>query len=128
MANPIDNLPAFHPGVFLRDELEALNLSARKFAEHIHVAHNAVTEIMRGERSITAQMAIRLGLALGTTEQYWLNLQDIYDLKQAHAAMAAEDLRIEIICRCLDAGRQGAGRQGRDIGSPKVLPIQGAVT
>jgi addiction module HigA family antidote len=95
MANPIDNLPAVHPGSFLRDELEALNLSARKFAEHIHVPHNAVTEIMRGERSITAQMAIRLGLAFGTTEQYWLNLQGIYDLKRARADMAADDLRIE---------------------------------
>ncbi len=70
-------------------------MSARKFAEHIHVPHNAITEIMRGGRSITAQMAIRLALAFGTSEQYWLNLQDIYDLKQARADMAAEDLRIE---------------------------------
>jgi addiction module HigA family antidote len=95
MAYPIDSLPPVHPGQFLRDELEALDLSARKFAEHIHVPHNAVTGIMNGERSISAQMAIRLGQAFGTTPQYWLNLQAIYDLKQARAEMPAEALHIQ---------------------------------
>jgi addiction module HigA family antidote len=94
MAYPIDNLPPIHPGSFLKEELEALNLSARKFAEHIHVPHNAVTGIINGERSITAQMAIRLGQAFGTTPHYWLNLQAIYDLKTARAEMPAEALRI----------------------------------
>lgn len=94
MADPIDNLPPIHPGIFLRVELEALNLSARKFAEHIHVPHNAVTGIMNGERSISAQMAIRLGQAFGTSPQYWLNLQTIHDLKQARAEMPAEALQI----------------------------------
>jgi antitoxin HigA-1 len=95
VAQPIDDLPPIHPGSFLRDELAALALSARKFAEHIHVPHNAVTEIMNGERSITAQMAIRLGQAFDTTPQYWLNLQTIYELKQARAAMPDEALHIE---------------------------------
>lgn len=95
MAYPVDNLPPIHPGSFLRDELEALELSARKFAEHIHVPHNAVTGIMNGERSISAQMAIRLGQAFSTTPQYWLNLQAIYDLKRARAEMPAEALQIE---------------------------------
>jgi addiction module HigA family antidote len=94
MSYPIDNLPPIHPGIFLREEIEALGLSARKFAEHIHVPHNAVTAIMNGERSISAQMAIRLGQAFGTTPQYWLNLQAIYDLKQARAAMPPEALQI----------------------------------
>jgi addiction module HigA family antidote len=84
-----------HPGRFLRDELEALNVSARKFAEHIHVPHNAVTGIMNGERAISAQMAIRLGRAFGTTPHYWLNLQAIYDLKRAKAEMPIEVLQIE---------------------------------
>jgi addiction module HigA family antidote len=91
----VDNLPAIHPGSFLRDELEALDLSARKFAEHIHVPHNAVTGIMNGNRSISARMAIRLGQAFGTTPQYWLNLQAIYDLKRARAEMPTEALHIE---------------------------------
>lgn len=96
MAHPVDRLPAIHPGSFLRDELDVLGISARKFAEHIHVPYNAVTGIMNGERSISAQMAIRLGLAFGTTAQYWLNLQSIYDLKRAQADMPAEALSIEV--------------------------------
>jgi addiction module HigA family antidote len=94
VAYVIDNLPPIHPGNFLRDELEALGLSARKFAAHIHVPHNAVTGILNGERSVSAQMAIRLGQAFGTTPQYWMNLQSIYDLKRARAAMPAEALQI----------------------------------
>ena len=94
VAYPIDNLPPIHPGIFLRDELEALGLSARRFAQHILVPHNAVTEIMNGERSVSAQMAVRLGLAFDTTPQYWMNLQAIYDLKRARAEMPAEALRI----------------------------------
>lgn len=94
MAHPVDNLPPIHPGTFLRDELEALGLSARKFAEHIHVPHNAVTGIMNGDRSISAQMAIRFGQAFGTTAQYWMNLQAIYDLKRARAEMPPEALHI----------------------------------
>jgi addiction module HigA family antidote len=61
MTYPVDNLPPIHPGVFLREELETLTMSARKFAEHIGVPHNAATGIMNGNRSITAQMALRLG-------------------------------------------------------------------
>jgi addiction module HigA family antidote len=70
-------------------------MSARKFAEHIRVPHNAITEIMNGERAISAQMAIRLGQAFNTTPQYWMNLQSIYDLKRARAEMPAEALHIE---------------------------------
>lgn len=95
MAQPIDRLPAIHPGSFLRDELDELDISARKFAEHIHVPHNAVTGIINGDRAITAQMAIRLSQALGTTPQYWLNLQTIYDLKRALTEMPAEALQIQ---------------------------------
>ena len=89
MSSPVDHLPPIHPGVFLRDELDVLGLSARKFGGHIGVPHNAVTGIMNGDRAISAQMAIRLGKAFGTTPHYWLNLQAIYDLKVARAAMPA---------------------------------------
>lgn len=92
MTNIIDGMRPIHPGRFLRDELEALDLSARKFADHIHVPHNAITEIMNEDRSVSAKMAIKLGKAFGTTAQYWLNLQDIYDLKVAAAKLPAEEL------------------------------------
>jgi addiction module HigA family antidote len=111
MTHPVDNLPPIHPGVFLRDELEELDISARKFAERIHMPHNAVTGIMNGQRSITAQMAIRLGLAFGTTPQYWLNLQTMYDLKKARAEMQPEMLSIDsfvLLERSPGNGRAGS--------------------
>ena len=84
-----DNLPPIHPGSVLRNELDAMGLSARKFAAHIHVPHNAVTGILNGQRSVTARMAIRLGLASGTTPHYRQNLQPIYNLKRAMADVPA---------------------------------------
>jgi addiction module HigA family antidote len=83
----IDNLPPVHPGEMLRDELEALHLSARKFAAHIDVPPNAITEIMNGDRGISAEMALRLARAFGTSEHYWMNLQSIYEAKKARATI-----------------------------------------
>ena len=86
----IDNLPPIHPGEILRDELEVLHYSARKFAEHIGVPANAVTAIMNGERGISAEMALRLARVFGTSEQYWMNLQSLYEAKKARAAINVE--------------------------------------
>jgi addiction module HigA family antidote len=92
MSYPVvhNNLPPVHPGRILRRQLDALKLSARKFADHIGVPPNAVTEILNGDRSVTALMAIRLGKAFGTTPQFWLNIQDDYDLKKANANLPAD--------------------------------------
>lgn len=79
----IDQLPPIHPGEILKDELEALGLSARRFASHIGVPPNAVTEILKGERRVTAPMALRLAKAFGTDPRYWLNLQTLYETKVA---------------------------------------------
>jgi antitoxin HigA-1 len=76
-----DNLPPIHPGEVLRDDLEALGLSARRFAGHIGVPPNAVTEILNGERRITAPMALRFAKAFGTDARYWTNLQSLYETK-----------------------------------------------
>lgn len=81
----IDHLPPIHPGEMLRDELDALGLSARRFAAHIGVPPNAVTEILNGERRVTAPMALRLGKAFGIDPRYWTNLQSIYETKLARA-------------------------------------------
>src|ERR1700761_8907164 len=83
----VNNLPPIHPGRILRRQLDALSMSARKFANHIGVPPNAVTEILNADRSVTALMALRLGKAFGTTPQFWLNLQSAYDLKRASTDM-----------------------------------------
>jgi addiction module HigA family antidote len=95
MSYAIDDLPPIHPGDFLRDELEALGISARAFAARIKVPNNAITAIMNGRRSISALMAIRLGHAFNMTPQYWMNMQNIYDLKKARAGLAPDALAFQ---------------------------------
>src|ERR1700692_2282465 len=93
--NASDNLPAIHPGEYLGDELTALGLSARKFATHIGVPPNAITTIIKGERGISAEMAMRLGKAFGTGERYWMNLQTHYEAKLARIKLAEKIAAIQ---------------------------------
>ena len=76
-------LPAIHPGEHLAEELEALDMSAAELARKIDVPTNRVTQILNGTRSITGDTALRLGHFFGTSAQFWLNLQSIYDLRLA---------------------------------------------
>ena len=82
-----DNLPAIHPGEILKDELDALEMSARKFAVHLGIPPNSVTGILNGDRGISAAMALRLGKVFGTGPRYWMALQDNYDEKIARAEL-----------------------------------------
>lgn len=85
---PMTNgLPPIHPGEFLRETLEELHMTQAAFAAAIGVSPMRVSHLLRGERPVTAELALRLGRALGQTPQYWLNLQSDYDLKVAQAAM-----------------------------------------
>jgi addiction module HigA family antidote len=73
-----------HPGEVLREEyLVPLGMSARALAKALGVPANRVTEIMRGERDVSADTAIRLGRYFGTDPRFWLNLQAAYDLSVA---------------------------------------------
>ena len=64
-----------HPGEILRDELAALKMSAKAFSESLDVPGNRITMILKGQRGITADTALRLAHYLGTTPEFWLNLQ-----------------------------------------------------
>ena len=79
----VDNLPPVHPGEILQDELAALQMSARRFADHIGVPPNAVTGILHGSRGVSAQMALRIGKAFGTGPRYWMTLQANFEEKLA---------------------------------------------
>jgi addiction module HigA family antidote len=73
-----------HPGEVLREEfLVPLEMSARALATALGVPPNRVTEIMRGERDVTADTAIRLGCYFDTDPRFWLNLQAAHDLSKA---------------------------------------------
>lgn len=72
-----------HPGEILRDELEDLGLSANAMAQALDVPANRVSAILNGQRSITADTALRLSRFFGTTPQVWMNLQKTYELRVA---------------------------------------------
>ena len=72
-----------HPGETLRDDLEALGMSASELARRIEVPVNRVTQILNGQRAVTGDTALRLGRFFGTSGEFWLNLQKLYELRLA---------------------------------------------
>lgn len=74
-----------HPGRHLADELHELGLSAAELARQIDVPVNRITAIINGTRGITADTALRLGHWFGTSPQFWMNLQQLYELRVAEA-------------------------------------------
>src|SRR5881628_1191280 len=73
-------LTAIHPGEHLAEELEALDMSAAELARKINVPTNRITQILNGTRAITGDTALRLAHFFGTSAQFWLNLQSLYEL------------------------------------------------
>ncbi len=76
---------AIHPGEQLAEELRELGMSAAELARQIKVPVNRVTAILNGQRGVSADTALRLGHWFGTSPEFWLNLQAIYDLRCARA-------------------------------------------
>jgi addiction module HigA family antidote len=76
-------LTAIHPGEHLAEELKELDMSAAELARQLDVPTNRVTEILNGRRSITGDTALRLSHFFGTTAEFWLNLQSLYELRVA---------------------------------------------
>lgn len=76
---------AIHPGEHLAEELDALNMSAAELARQLKVPTNRVTEILNGQRAITGDTALRLAHFFGTSPEFWLNLQSLYELRLAEA-------------------------------------------
>ena len=72
-----------HPGEHLAEELEALDMSAAELARKLGVPTNRVTQILNGTRSVTGDTALRLAHFFGTSAQFWLILQSLYDLRLA---------------------------------------------
>ena len=73
----------FTPGEHLAEELKELGMSAAELARHLGVPTNRVTEILNGRRAITGDTALRLAHFFGTTAEFWLNLQSLYELRMA---------------------------------------------
>jgi antitoxin HigA-1 len=72
-----------HPGEHLAEELKELGISAAELARQLDVPVNRVTGIINGQRGVTADTALRLGHWFGTSPEFWLNLQTLYELRRA---------------------------------------------
>lgn len=89
-------LPNIHPGEILPEEfLEPMGISQNALARATDVPPRRINEIVLGKRGITADTAVRLAAALGTTERFWLGLQADYELEQAHRALGDLPSRIK---------------------------------
>src|SRR3984893_16990995 len=74
---------AIHPGEHLAVELKALGMSAAELARKLEVPTNRITGILNGQRAITGDTALRLAHFFGTSAEFWLNLQSLYELRVA---------------------------------------------
>ncbi len=87
----IELLPLVTPGEMLREEfMEPLGLSANRLALDLHVPATRILAILHGQRSITADTALRLGRYFGNSAEFWMNLQQNYDLDRARREILAE--------------------------------------
>jgi addiction module HigA family antidote len=78
-----------HPGKVLAEDLEALDMSAAELSRQLKVPTNRVTEILNGQRAVTGDTALRLAHVFGTSAQFWLNLQSLYELRLAEEKAGA---------------------------------------
>ena len=85
---------AIHPGEHVAEELKALNMSAAELARQLNVPTNRITQILNGTRAITGDTALRLAHFFGTSAEFWLNLQSLYELRLAQnkAGKSIKDL------------------------------------
>lgn len=84
-----EKLPLIHPGKILLEEfLEPLNISQYRLAKDISVPPRRINEIVKEKRGITADTALRLSRYFGTSAQFWMNLQDHYELELQEEILA----------------------------------------
>jgi addiction module HigA family antidote len=89
-------LPNIHPGEILLEEfLKPMDISQNRLARAMSVPPRRINEIVHGKRAVTADTAIRLALALGTSEQFWMGLQADFDLEEAKKSVQKELDKIE---------------------------------
>lgn len=89
----VDSEPCdpIHPGEHLAEYLKSAGISQYRLAKAVHVPPRRINEIVRGKRSISADTAVRLGKFFGTSGMFWMNLQAVYDLERARAAISDLD-------------------------------------
>ncbi len=91
------SMPPVHPGEILLEEfLNPLGISQNRLGRDLGVPAQRINEIVRGQRAITVDTALRLSRYFDTTPQFWLNLQSHYDLEMARETHLVERIRREV--------------------------------
>ncbi len=81
------------PGEILQEEfLEPMNITAYRLAREVHIPQSRISDIINGKRGITADTAMRFAMYFGTTPQFWLNIQNQYDLDMLKASGRIVDM------------------------------------
>ena len=92
-----------HPGEHLAEELRELEMSAAELARRLDVPTNRVTGILNGQRAITGDTALRLAHFFGTSPEFWLNLQNLYELRLAEAKSGKAIKRLPRLKQAMEA-------------------------
>ncbi len=106
-----------HPGEHLAEQLRELGISAAELGRQLKVPTNRITGILNGQRSITGDSALRLAHFFGTSADFWLNLQKLYELRLAENKTGKAIRRLPTLA----ARKAGAGRNGA-LGRPIIRP------
>lgn len=81
-----------HPGEMIARDLEDMGISGRRFAINIGVTPATISRFLTGKTALTPQLAIRIAAALGSTPEFWLRLQSLYDLRQLETQIDTSDI------------------------------------
>lgn len=87
MANPAS------PGDIIEEALEELNVSLREFARAMDIAPSTASRLLAGKTAVTPEMAIKLSVVIGSSPELWLNLQQVWSLRQAEKRVDVSGLR-----------------------------------
>ena len=99
-SRPKNGMRPVHPGEILREDyLLPLDMSANRLAAALDIPTNRITEILNERRAITADTALRLARALGTSPDFWLNLQKRFELRTAEIELGAKLKTIKPIAK-----------------------------
>jgi addiction module HigA family antidote len=102
---------AIHPGEHLAEQLKELGMSAAELGRQLKVPTNRITGILNGQRAIPGDSALRLAYFFGTSAEFWLNLQKLYELRLAEAQAGAKIRRLPTLgTRGKSDGRKTIGR------------------
>jgi addiction module HigA family antidote len=85
---------AIHPGEHLAEQLGELGMSAAELGRRLGVPTNRITGILNGKRAVTGDSALRLAHFFGTSPEFWLNLQKLYELRIAERKTGAAIRRL----------------------------------